>query len=196
MDHTGNFILDCLKWLQKWFELLLTQLWDIQGAKDPDLSCFWALNYVGNFIGSNLFEPELDLNRRSSSKFRQLAEPNRRSSSRFSKILWEPDWTELRHHYSWEHSWIGNDGAVITAANPAVIPHDLLSPFLHCFSATREVGCEYVSESNALALKRIACQIYEISFMLVYGFSLTLMQLETLCNSLLLLELCELDSCG
>ena len=26
------------------------------------LANFWALNCVGNFTGSNLFEPELDLN--------------------------------------------------------------------------------------------------------------------------------------
>ena len=32
-------------------------------AQDLNFSCFWALKYMGNFIGSNPFEPELDQNR-------------------------------------------------------------------------------------------------------------------------------------
>ena len=32
-------------------------------SKRAQVSCFWALKYVGNFIGSNLFEPEPDQNR-------------------------------------------------------------------------------------------------------------------------------------
>jgi len=32
-------------------------------AQDLNFSCFWALKYVGNFIGSNPFEPEPDQNR-------------------------------------------------------------------------------------------------------------------------------------
>jgi len=31
-------------------------------AQDLNFSCFWVLKYVGNFIGSNPFEPELDQN--------------------------------------------------------------------------------------------------------------------------------------
>ena len=32
-------------------------------AENPNFSHFWVLNYMGNFIGSNLFEPEPDQNR-------------------------------------------------------------------------------------------------------------------------------------
>ena len=63
------------------------------------LANFWALNCVGNFTGSNLFEPELDLNLWSGPRFRHLPEPNHRSSSRFTEILKEPDRTGLRQHY-------------------------------------------------------------------------------------------------
>ena len=63
------------------------------------LTNFWALNCVGNFTGSNLFEPELDLNLWSGPRFRHLPKPNHRSSSRFMEILKEPDQTRLWQHY-------------------------------------------------------------------------------------------------
>ena len=65
------------------------------------LANFWALNCVGNFTGSNLFEPEvpeLDLNLWSGPRFRHLPEPNHRSSSRFTEILKELDRSGLRQH--------------------------------------------------------------------------------------------------
>ena len=67
----------------------------------PNLSSkLLALNCVGNFTGSNLFEPELDLNLWSGPRFRHLPEPNHRSSSRFTEILKELDRTGLRQHYT------------------------------------------------------------------------------------------------
>ncbi len=35
----------------------------LKRAQDLNFSCFWVLKYVGNFIGSNPFEPEPDQNR-------------------------------------------------------------------------------------------------------------------------------------
>ena len=69
------------------------------------LANFWTLNCVGNFTGSNLFKPELDLNLWSSSRFRHLPELNHRSNSRFMEILKEPDWTRLRQHY-YKPAWV------------------------------------------------------------------------------------------
>ena len=79
--------------------MLLDCVYILEHHPNLFLANFWALNCVGNFTGSNLFEPELDLNLWSSPRFRHLPEPNHRSSSRFMEILKEPDRTGLRQHY-------------------------------------------------------------------------------------------------
>ena len=79
--------------------MLLDCVYILEHHPNLFLANIWALNCVGNFTGSNLFEPELDLNLWSSPRFRHLPEPNHRSSSRFTEILKEPDRTRLQQHY-------------------------------------------------------------------------------------------------
>ena len=80
--------------------MLLDCVYILEHHPNLFLANFWALNCVGNFTGSNLFEPELDLNLWSGPRFRHLPEPNHRSSSRFMEILKELDRTRLWQHYA------------------------------------------------------------------------------------------------
>ena len=79
--------------------MLLDCVYILEHHPNLFLANFWALNCVGNFTGSNLFEPELDLNLWSGPRFRHLPELNHRSSSRFTEILKELDQTGLQQHY-------------------------------------------------------------------------------------------------
>ena len=92
--------------------MLLDCVYILEHHPNLFLANFWALNCVGNFTGSNLFEPEvpeLDLNLWSGPRFRHLPEPNHRSSSRFTEILKEPDRTGLRQHYRRRENHLGRD---------------------------------------------------------------------------------------
>ena len=79
--------------------MLLDCVYILEHHPNLFLANFWALNCVGNFTDSNLFEPELDLNLWSGPRFRHLPELNHRSSSRFMEILKELDQTGLWQHY-------------------------------------------------------------------------------------------------
>ena len=104
----------------------------------PLSSNFWALNCVVNFTGSNLFEPELDLNLWSSPRFRHLPELNHRSSSRFTEILKEPDQTRLRQHYIHYESQ-PEAGVAGPACHVLLIVQDRLVTTANFFG----VWCEY-----------------------------------------------------